>query len=47
LSKQVAILLPLQGSSAALILLTGILGGILGGVAALSGSYLRVIKSKA
>jgi len=46
LSKQVAILLPLQGSSAALILLTGILGGILGGVAALAGSYLRVIKSK-
>jgi len=41
-----AILLPLQGSSAALILLTGILGGILGGVAALAGSYLRVIKSK-
>lgn len=34
LSKQVAVLFPLQGSSAALILLTGILGALLGGVAA-------------
>lgn len=46
LSKQVAVLFPLQGSSAALILLTGVLGGLLGGVAALAGSYLRISKSK-
>ncbi|MBM3413664.1 MAG: hypothetical protein FJY16_01845 [Bacteroidetes bacterium] len=46
LSKQVAVLFPLQGSSAALILLTGILGGLLGGIAALAGCYLRSAKSK-
>jgi hypothetical protein len=46
LSKQVAVLFPLQGSSAALILLTGILGALLGGVAALAGCYLRISKSK-
>jgi len=45
LSKQVAVLFPLQGSSAALILLTGILGGLLGGIAALAGCYLRSAKS--
>ncbi len=46
LSKQVALLFPLQGSSAALIMLTGIVGGILGGSAAVAGSYLRISKSK-
>jgi hypothetical protein len=46
LSKQVAVLFPFQGSSAALILLTGILGALLGGVAALAGCYLRISKSK-
>lgn len=44
LSKQVATLFPLQGSSAALLLITGLVGGLIGGASALSGSYLRMSK---
>ncbi|MBM3412744.1 MAG: hypothetical protein FJY19_05120 [Bacteroidetes bacterium] len=47
LSKQVAVLFSLQGSSATLILLTGILGGLLGGMAALAGCFLRISKAEA
>ena len=41
LSKKVAQILPLGGSSILLILVTAIIGGLVGGFAALSGSYLR------
>jgi hypothetical protein len=41
LSKRIATLFPLGGSSFMLILITGIVGGIVGGLSALSGNYLR------
>jgi hypothetical protein len=41
LSKRMAELFPLCGSSSLLILLTGLVGAIIGGLAALSGSLLR------
>ena len=41
LSKRMATLFPLGGSSALLILITGIVGAIVGGLSALSGSFLR------
>lgn len=41
LSAKIAKLLPLGGSVVALILITGLLGGLIAGLAALSGSYLR------
>jgi hypothetical protein len=41
LSKKIALVLPLGGSSIALILVTGIVGGLVAGLAAMSGSYLR------
>jgi hypothetical protein len=41
LSVKVATILPLGGSSLVLILLTGFIGGLVSGLAALSGSYLR------
>lgn len=41
LSQKVASILPLGGSTWALILVTGFIGGLVGGFAALSGSYLR------
>lgn len=44
LSVKVARILPLGGSYLVLILVTGIVGGLTSGLAALSGSYLR--KSK-
>lgn len=41
LSVKVARILPLGGSYLVLILVTGIVGGLVSGLAALSGSYLR------
>ncbi|HSK13153.1 MAG TPA: hypothetical protein VK907_08045 [Phnomibacter sp.] len=41
MSARMASILPLQGSSALLMLGTAIVGGILGGMAALTGSLLR------
>ncbi len=41
LSVKVAQILPLGGSYLVLILVTGILGGLVSGLAGLSGSYLR------
>jgi hypothetical protein len=44
LSQKVAVLLPLGGSSTALILITAFTGAIVSGLAALSGSMARTIK---
>ena len=41
LSKKVAVVLPLGGNALLLILLTGIVGGLVAGMAAMSGSFLR------
>jgi hypothetical protein len=41
LSTKVASILPLGGSYLVLILVTGIVGGLVSGLAALTGSYLR------
>jgi hypothetical protein len=41
LSAKVAQVLPLGGSSIVLILVTGIVGGLVSGLAALTGSYIR------
>lgn len=41
LSQKVASILPLGGSAWALILVTGFIGGLVGGFAALTGSFLR------
>ena len=41
LSKRMATIFPLGGSSALLILITAIVGAIIGGLSALSGSFLR------
>jgi hypothetical protein len=41
LSTRMASLFPLGGSSALLILITAVVGAIIGGLAALSGSFLR------
>lgn len=41
LSKKVASILPLGGSYILLLLLTGFIAGLLSGLAALSGSYIR------
>ncbi len=41
LSKKIAGILPLGGSSIVLILVTGLIGGLVAGFAAMSGSYLR------
>lgn len=46
LSARIAALLPLGGSSWALILITGFIGGLVAGFAALSGSYLRSTPSR-
>lgn len=46
LSRQIAQIFPLQGSSASLILITGLLGGLISGMAALSGTYLRLSNKK-
>lgn len=44
LSSKIAHILPLGGSSLALILLTAFTGGLVAGFAALSGSYLRTTR---
>ncbi len=41
LSKKIASVLPLGGNSLLLILVTGLIGGLVAGMAAMSGSYLR------
>ncbi|MDE3235375.1 MAG: hypothetical protein KGO81_05415 [Bacteroidota bacterium] len=41
LSRKVAQILPLGGSAAMLIMLTAFLGGLLAGLAALAGSFIR------
>lgn len=41
LSVKIAAILPLGGNSYLLILVTGFVGGLISGLAALSGSYLR------
>lgn len=41
LSVKVATILPLGGSSFALILLTALIGGLVAGLSALTGSYIR------
>ena len=45
LSQKIARLLPLGGSSIALILVTAIVGALVGGLAALTGAYLRLLLS--
>jgi hypothetical protein len=47
LSSKIAMILPLEGSSALLILLTGFVGGLVAGFASLSGSFMRSKKSNA
>lgn len=47
LSKRIANLLPLGGNSMLLIGVTGLIGGLVAGFAAMSGSYLRAtVKSR-
>jgi len=46
LSKRVAELMKLGPSSFAIILVTGVIGGLIAALAALSGSYLRASSSK-
>jgi hypothetical protein len=41
LSKKIATILPLGGNAIVLILVTGIIGGLVAGFAAMSGSFLR------
>jgi len=46
LSSQIAQNFPLQGSSASLLLITGILGGLIAGLAALTGTFIRATSKK-
>jgi hypothetical protein len=46
LSAKVATILPLGGSSMAIILATGFIGGLVAGLAAMAGSYLRATPAK-
>jgi len=46
LATKVAYILPLQGSYVLLLLITALIGGLLGGFAALTGSFLRKEKRK-
>jgi len=41
LSERIALILPLNGNSVLLIGITALVGGLVGGLAALSGSFLR------
>src|ERR1700704_3938367 len=41
LSQKIASILPLNGSSVFLIVITSVIGGLVAGVAALSGTYMR------
>jgi hypothetical protein len=45
LSKKIAAVLPLGGSPVLLILVTGLIGGLVAGFAAMTGSYLRSTKA--
>ncbi|HEY0680283.1 MAG TPA: hypothetical protein VGD17_18500 [Chitinophagaceae bacterium] len=45
LSQKMAQLLPLGGSSFLLILITALVGGLVAGVAAMAGSYLRTVRN--
>ena len=45
LSKKIASVLPLGGNALLLIIVTGIVGGLVAGFAAMSGSYLRSSKN--
>lgn len=42
LSKRIANLLPLHGNTMLLIAVTGLIGGLVAGLAAMTGSYLRM-----
>ncbi len=46
LSHKIAQILPLNGNSLLLILITGVVGGLVAGFAAMSGSYLRASSKK-
>jgi hypothetical protein len=46
LSKKIALLFPLGGSSILLILVTALIGALVAGFAALSGSSLRALKTR-
>ena len=46
LSRKIAMLLPLGGSAILLILVTAIVGGLVGGFAAMSGSAVRPLKRR-
>lgn len=46
LSAKIAEILPLSGSSILLIIITGVIGGLVAGFAAMSGSYLRSSNQK-
>ncbi|NDF98188.1 MAG: hypothetical protein EB101_04530 [Chitinophagia bacterium] len=46
LSQKIALILPLGGSAAALLFITGLLGGLLAGMAALCGHYARAAAQK-
>lgn len=45
LSEKIATVLPLGGNSILLILVTGVIGGLVAGLAAMSGSYVRSTKT--
>jgi len=46
LATKIASVLPLGGSAIILLLVTGVIGGLVAGFAALSGSYLRTSKRR-
>ncbi len=46
LSHRIAQILPLNGNSMYLMLLTGVIGGLVSGFAAMSGSYMRASSKK-
>ncbi len=46
LSSKIAAILPLGGNSMLLILVTGFIGGLVSGLAAITGSYLRASSHK-
>ena len=46
LSKKIAVLLPLGGNTMLLILVTGLIGGVAAGVAALLGKQFSLLKNK-
>lgn len=45
LSRKIALLFPLGGSPIVLLLITGLVGGVAAGFAALTGSYLRSMRT--